>query len=251
MVQGVAVFTAAAVVLLAALSHFGTPARPSVLEEDLLQRGGVDQGDDVWTATSALGPSSVGQAGGPRSSDLGEEESYPIAGPNDALQPDDDGDRGRSIGDQEAAETYIDKHIYPPWPLDPEKARNTVHEDDISESELAARLSRAIDRHEKCRRHWPHLERLETAQEIRVRDARNNLEVANRGIERARKELIDAENLVMAARQVRHCAPVVVSPICPSADSRVHVAGTRSIRAKEERLRDPEAAVPGRAFVCQ
>ena len=72
----------------------------------------------------------------------------------------------------------------------------------ISEGELANRLGRAIDAHEKCRRHWPHLEKLEAAQEIRVHDARNNLEVANRGMERARKELRDAENLVMAARSV-------------------------------------------------
>ena len=120
----------------------------------------------------------------------------------------DDGKPGgipsRGIGSEHHnfPETYIDKHIYPPWPGNQRKARNVVKEDKISEGELAARLSRAIDRHEKCRRHWPHLERLETAQEIRVRDARNNLEVANRGMERARKELIDAENLVMAARQV-------------------------------------------------
>ena len=75
-------------------------------------------------------------------------------------------------------------------------------DEDISEGELAGRLGRAIDAHEKCRRHWPHLEKLEAAQEIRVHDARNNLEVANRGMERARKELSDAENLVMAARSV-------------------------------------------------
>ena len=74
-------------------------------------------------------------------------------------------------------------------------------EDDLSEAELAGRLSHAIDAHEKCRRHWPHLERLEAAQEIRVHDARNNLEVANRAMERARKELRDAEGLVLAARQ--------------------------------------------------
>ena len=72
----------------------------------------------------------------------------------------------------------------------------------MSEAELAGRLSRAIDEHEKCRRHWPHLESLEAAQEIRVHDARNNLEVANRAMERARKELQDAEGLVLAARQV-------------------------------------------------
>jgi len=71
----------------------------------------------------------------------------------------------------------------------------------MSEAELAGRLSRAIDEHEKCRRHWPHLESLEAAQEIRVHDARNNLEVANRAMERARKELQDAEGLVLAARQ--------------------------------------------------
>ena len=41
-------------------------------------------------------------------------------------------------------------------------------EDDLSEAELAGRLSHAIDAHEKCRRHWPHLESLEAAQEIRV-----------------------------------------------------------------------------------
>lgn len=74
-------------------------------------------------------------------------------------------------------------------------------EDDLSEAELAGRLSHAIDAHEKCRRHWPHLESLEAAQEIRVHDARNNLEVANRAMERARKELRDAEGLVLAARQ--------------------------------------------------
>lgn len=38
--------------------------------------------------------------------------------------------------------------------------------DKISEAELAGRLSRAIDQHEKCRRHWPHLEKLEAAQEV-------------------------------------------------------------------------------------
>lgn len=74
-------------------------------------------------------------------------------------------------------------------------------EDDLSEAELAGRLSHAIDAHEKCRRHWPHLEKLEAAQEIRVHDARNNLEVSNRAMERARKELRDAEGLVLAARQ--------------------------------------------------
>jgi hypothetical protein len=74
-------------------------------------------------------------------------------------------------------------------------------EDDLSEAELAGRLAHAIDAHEKCRRHWPHLEKLESAQEIRVHDARNNLEVANRAMERARKELRDAEGLVLAARQ--------------------------------------------------
>lgn len=91
-------------------------------------------------------------------------------------------------------------------------ARETELSDDddkLSEAELASRLGRAIDRHEKCRRHWPHLESLESAQEIRVHDARNNLEVANRGMERARKELIDAENLVMAARSVSHPVRVV------------------------------------------
>jgi hypothetical protein len=81
-------------------------------------------------------------------------------------------------------------------------------DEDISEGELAGRLGRAIDAHEKCRRHWPHLEKLEAAQEIRVHDARNNLEVANRGMERARKELSDAENLVMAARSVRLLEPL-------------------------------------------
>ena len=74
-------------------------------------------------------------------------------------------------------------------------------EDDLSEAELAGRLAHAIDAHEKCRRHWPHLEKLEAAQEIRVHDARNNLEVSNRAMERARKELRDAEGLVLAARQ--------------------------------------------------
>lgn len=79
----------------------------------------------------------------------------------------------------------------------------------ISEGELAGRLGRAIDAHEKCRRHWPHLEKLEAAQEIRVHDARNNLEVANRGMERARRELTDAENLVMAARSVKAPSPLL------------------------------------------
>ena len=112
--------------------------------------------------------------------------------------------------------------------------------DKISEAELAGRLSRAIDQHEKCRRHWPHLEKVEAAQEVslsfpppalnspsassspqlgqqtlqpahprhplprqvRVHDARNNLEVSNRAMERSRKELRDAEGLVLAARQV-------------------------------------------------
>jgi hypothetical protein len=41
-------------------------------------------------------------------------------------------------------------------------------DDHFSEGELASRLGRAIDAHEKCRRHWPHLESLESAQEIRV-----------------------------------------------------------------------------------
>jgi hypothetical protein len=51
----------------------------------------------------------------------------------------------------------------------------------------------------KCCKHIPDfLSRSECEQH----DARNNLEVANRGMERARKELIDAENLVMAARTV-------------------------------------------------
>jgi len=81
------------------------------------------------------------------------------------------------------------------------RATQLFQEDRISEAELAGRLSREIDRHEKCRRHWPHLGKLEAAQEIRVHDARNNLEVANRAMERARKELKDAEGLVMAARQ--------------------------------------------------
>eukprot|EP00287_Rhodomonas_sp_CCMP768_P014088 CAMPEP_0196759478 /NCGR_PEP_ID=MMETSP1091-20130531/104720_1 /TAXON_ID=302021 /ORGANISM="Rhodomonas sp., Strain CCMP768" /LENGTH=643 /DNA_ID=CAMNT_0042108329 /DNA_START=414 /DNA_END=2345 /DNA_ORIENTATION=- len=81
------------------------------------------------------------------------------------------------------------------------RATQLFQEDKISEAELAGRLSREIDRHEKCRRHWPHLGKLEAAQEIRVHDARNNLEVANRAMERARRELKDAEGLVMAARQ--------------------------------------------------
>ena len=76
-----------------------------------------------------------------------------------------------------------------------------LEDDDLSEAELAGRLGHAIDAHEKCRRHWPHLEKLEAAQEIRVHDARNNLEVSNRAMERARKELRDAEGLVLAARQ--------------------------------------------------
>ena len=80
-------------------------------------------------------------------------------------------------------------------------AQSLHEEDDLSEAELAGRLSHAIDAHEKCRRHWPHLEKLEAAQEIRVHDARNNLEVANRAMERSRKELRDAEGLVLAARQ--------------------------------------------------
>ena len=87
-----------------------------------------------------------------------------------------------------------------PWAAQQET--QALHEeDDLSEAELAGRLSHAIDAHEKCRRHWPHLEKLEAAQEIRVHDARNNLEVANRAMERARKELRDAEGLVLAARQ--------------------------------------------------
>jgi hypothetical protein len=44
-------------------------------------------------------------------------------------------------------------------------------------------------------------------------DARNNLEVANRGMERARKELIDAENLVMAARTVSQSLTIPVFSI--------------------------------------
>ena len=35
-----------------------------------------------------------------------------------------------------------------------------------------------------------------------MHDARNNLEVSNRAMERSRKELRDAEGLVLAARQV-------------------------------------------------
>jgi len=41
----------------------------------------------------------------------------------------------------------------------------------------------------------------ECLRQVRVHDARNNLEVANRAQERARKELRDAEGLVLAARQ--------------------------------------------------
>lgn len=94
------------------------------------------------------------------------------------------------------------------------RATQLFQEDKISEAELAGRLSREIDRHEKCRRHWPHLGKLESAQEIRVHDARNNLEVANRAMERARKELKDAEGLVMAARQVLFRFQLAVAAFC-------------------------------------
>jgi len=86
-------------------------------------------------------------------------------------------------------------------PASAQLTQSLYEEDDLSEAELAGRLGHAIDAHEKCRRHWPHLEKLEAAQEIRVHDARNNLEVSNRAMERARKELRDAEGLVLAARQ--------------------------------------------------
>lgn len=175
--------------------------------------------DDVWAATAGTG--SVPQDPLMLTSSKGTRSTSKNVGPSptssstrissrtrgrDKYSDSANEISARGIGHEKHnyAETFIDKHIYPPWPGYSERARNTVDEDKITEGELAARLSRAIDRHEKCRRHWPHLERLEAAQEIRVRDARNNLEVANRGIERARKELIDAENLVMAARQVSH-----------------------------------------------
>ncbi len=173
--------------------------------------------NDMWAAT-ALGPtasSTRNTAILASTASVSPTNSQPVASSTanslSAVKGRDvaEGISARGIGHDRHnfAETYIDKHIYPPWPSISERARNTVDEDKITEGELAARLSRAIDRHEKCRRHWPHLERLEAAQEIRVRDARNNLEVSNRGIERARKELIDAENLVMAARQVSISSP--------------------------------------------
>jgi hypothetical protein len=168
--------------------------------------------NDMWAAT-ALGPpsnrpSSAAMLAAASTSSVSPTNSQPALSSTESSvsrgRDVAEGISARGIGhdDHNFAETFIDKHIYPPWPTMSGRARNTVDEDKITEGELAARLSRAIDRHEKCRRHWPHLERLEAAQEIRVRDARNNLEVSNRGIERARKELIDAENLVMAARQV-------------------------------------------------
>jgi hypothetical protein len=159
--------------------------------------------DDVWEASSLGSPTDPEMLSSSKTSGSGPHSASGKRG-RDGSNDSPDGISARAIGHEKHnyAETFIDKHIYPPWPGYTDRARNTVDEDKITEGELAARLSRAIDRHEKCRRHWPHLERLETAQEIRVRDARNNLEVANRGIERARKELIDAENLVMAARQV-------------------------------------------------
>ena len=202
--------------VLLATYHLGRFQQYQDAAASLLAPNNAYVDNDMWDAT-AIGPSSAGRDPGmlaatspakiSKGSDVGPStaaSNFPGMRGRDGQAPSAGDISARGIGHEphNYAETYIDKHIYPPWPGYSERARNTIDEDKITEGELAARLSRAIDRHEKCRRHWPHLERLEAAQEIRVRDARNNLEVANRGIERARKELIDAENLVMAARQV-------------------------------------------------
>jgi hypothetical protein len=119
---------------------------------------------DWWkptTESSATGPSSADAAGdrqgrGRMSDSRTEALSLKLSGESE-------------LADDETARTL--QHIKHKVSARADKARETQldeEDDDFSEGELASRLGRAIDAHEKCRRHWPHLESLESAQEIRV-----------------------------------------------------------------------------------